>query len=279
MLGKLLKNEFIHTGRMIVWLLGGGILAGGIGALVTLNQNIQAGQFLVAMLWNFLLILGAMLIEVLALVIILVGTNRSLFTERGYLTFALPVSTMEMLFTKFFTNVVLLGAAYIETGALMFVAFSNFRRLIRNASETIAAQAGDMGGMAEMGGLGNALGLASFQDIVTFAAYLLGVMLVFLILAMMVVLFVFTITHVRPFQAKPGLWMPIFFIAVAVVCQQIVTRVSDLADIPIKLNLMNGALGEEGISINLVMAIVMLALSAALFFLTNWLLKRKISLK
>ena len=105
MLAKLMKNEFLQTGRLFAWILGIGVVGGGLGALFTMNQDIRTGQFVLALVWNMLLFLFAAVLQTLGVVILLVSTNRSLFSERGYLTFSLPVSSTELLFSKFLANV------------------------------------------------------------------------------------------------------------------------------------------------------------------------------
>ncbi|MCL1952863.1 MAG: hypothetical protein FWF60_08560, partial [Oscillospiraceae bacterium] len=66
MLAKLLKNDFIQTGRMYLWVLGVGIVGGGVGALFTLRQEVGAGTLVIALLWNCLLMLGAAALELMA---------------------------------------------------------------------------------------------------------------------------------------------------------------------------------------------------------------------
>ena len=275
MLGKLLKNEFIQIGRIFAWLLGGGIVIGGIGVLFTMTQDTNMARFFVAFMWNFLLIIGASALQMLSIVMILVSTNRSLFSERGYLTFALPVASWKMLLAKVMTNVFFMVACMAEAVGLIYVAVYNFRRLIASASDQVLETMGE-GFSPDM--FSDILGLPSFADVLKFASFLLIVFLVFMILVMMGALFVLTISHVRPFQNKPGLWMPIFFVALGVACQQLVSLLSKW--IPLNVTLAFGGFMEnQNVSINMTSAVVMLGVTVGLFFLTNWLFKRKISLK
>ena len=276
MLAKMLKNDFIQTGRMYLWVLGVGVAGGGVGALFTMTQDVQQGTLIIALLWNFLLILAAAVLYVMALVILLISTNRSLFTERGYLTFALPVSTIEMLSSKLITNITFMLLSIAESVGLVYVAMTNMRRVVGNAADNLL----DSANMDELKDMFNAqsLGLPSFSELMQFLGYVLIVVVMFLIIAMMVALFVLTISHVRPFQAKPGLWIPIFFLLSAIACQQIVKLVTQFFQYNITLSL-GGLIGGESPSINMFTPITMLVLSAVLFFVTNYLLSKKISLK
>jgi len=276
MLAKMLKNDFIQTGRVFAWLLGGGVAIGGIGALFTMKQDIGMAQFFVASLWNFLLIIGASGLQMVGLVFILVSTNRSLFTERGYLTFALPVSSVQMLLSKFLTNVFFMVVCVGEAAGLVFVAFYNFRRLFLNIGQSVTESMGE-GFNGEMDMLGEMIEFPSFTQVLSFAGFVLLVLLVLMVLIMMGALFVLTVSHVRPFQNKPALSMLLFFVGLTIACEQIISRVSALA--PLKVTLAIGGMVDADIPLNLTLAFVMLALTVGFFFATNWLMKRKISLK
>ena len=295
MFGKLLKNDFIQTGRLFMWLLIIGVAGGGIGALVTMKQGIGAGQFALAAFWNLLLVMGAYLLIVLGLVFILVTTNRSLFSERGYLTFSLPVSTTQMLLSKFVTNVVFMLLTIAEVAGLFYVALSNFRRLFSNIGDALLEQVGEAGGMPEgldigemFSQMGFSLGLPSFASVLQFVGFVLAVILAFLVLAMMIALFVLTISHVRPFQSATWLWILAFSVGTGVVSGLLDKWISSGFQIggwafpglrlivPLRFS---GLLEGEGISLNLTHAIVWLGISAVLFIVTDYLMSRKISLK
>ena len=284
MFAKLLKNEFIQTGRMYLVLLAVGVGAGGLGALFTMKQNVGMGQFIGAIVWNFLLILFAAILETLGIVITLVSTNRSLFTERGYLTFSLPVSSTQLLLSKFTANVAFMLLTIAEAVGLIYVAlFVNLRNLAGNIGDTLI---GKMGAGAEDFRdqfSAEALGLPTRAELLRFGAFALMWLIMFLILAMMAVLFVLTISHVRPFQSSPGLWIFVFLLASLVFCVLVVKNIGDAIQIIMPLQfrgLSSSVLGSTGdTGLNMMHAIVMLGLSVMFFFLTNFLMKRKISLK
>ena len=275
---KLLKNDFFQTGRNFIWLLAGGVVGGGIGALITMTQEIGAGQFIIGMLWNTVLILAAFLLEILGLVIILVSTNRALFTERGYLTFALPVSTTEMLLSKFITNVTFMLLNIAEVAGLVYVSFTNFRRLFQNAGDALLDQMQVGEDMRAQFSVSDIVSLPTFAEILKFVGFILIVFVVLMILAMMIALFVLTISHVRPFQAKPSLWILIFLVAVTAVCAQVDKLICQAAQLNLTLRF-GGMLAGEGIPLNLTHGFVWLGLSLALFGVTDWLMSKKISLK
>ncbi|MCL2107638.1 MAG: hypothetical protein FWH26_11360 [Oscillospiraceae bacterium] len=279
MLAKLLKNEFIQTGRMYLWLLGIGIVGGGLGALATMkpgSAEISLAQFFVGFLWNFLLILAASVLQTVGLIVTLVSTNRSLFSERGYLTLSLPVSTTELLLSKFVANVSFMLLNIAEAVALVYVAITNMIRLFKNAGDTLINNYG----MQDFGDMFTAesLGLPSTGEWVRVGANALVVVFMFLVLAMTVALFVLTVSHVRPFQSATGFWIPAFIVACSLFCYFAVKQISDLLKLSVPLRF-GGVFGDEVMKLNMTTAIVMVGLSIGFFFLTNWLMRRKISLK
>ncbi|MDR2752777.1 MAG: hypothetical protein LBB50_00520 [Oscillospiraceae bacterium] len=277
MLIKLIKNDFIQTGRVFLWLLVAGLAGGGIGTLIAMQQNLGAGRIVIGFIWNFLLLLLAAVLQTVGVVIILVRTNRALFSEQGYLTFALPVSTFEMLLSKFITNVALLLLNIAEAAGLFYVVGKNLGRLVTNASESILEKVGLSSMKDEVSTM---IEMPSFSEIARFFSFLLLVVLIFLVFAMMVCLFTLTISHVRPFQAKPGIFIPLFLVGTSVVSLWLVNFISGHAAINVPLHF-GGMLAEgvEPFKLNLTIGLVPLGISVGLFFLTNWLLSRKISLK
>jgi len=277
MLVKLLKHEFHQTGRLFLWLLSIGIIGGGIGALITLNQDIGAGQFLIAFIWNTLLVLGASVMQVIGVVMLIVSTNRSLFTERGYLTFALPVSSTELLFSKFAANVIFMLLNIAEAALLFYIAGQNIARLISRLGEDIAERMG-MGDIQEQ--FGDLAEMPTVGEFVTFGLYLLAIILVFLVLSMMIVLFTLTISHVRPFQARPGLWILVFLVASSVFSYYVVRILTDIGPrFLVPLNFGGALMTGDSPTLNVFVGVVMLGLSVGFFFLTDWMLRKKISLK
>jgi len=125
--------------------------------------------------------------------------------------------------------------------------------------------------------IGEMVEFPSFSQVLTFAAFFLLVLLVLLVLLMMGALFVLTVSHVRPFQNKPALSMLLFFVGLFIACQQIISRISAVVKMPVTLAF-EGVMDTE-IPLNMMLAVVMVGLTVLLFFATNWLMKRKISLK
>ncbi|MDR1465098.1 MAG: hypothetical protein LBJ11_07365 [Oscillospiraceae bacterium] len=278
MLGKLLKYEILHTGRSFLWVLGIGLIVGGGATLLSFTRDAQMGQFLTTFLLNILLCLIAFVILILAMAFILLATSRSMFSEQGYLAFSLPVSSHQLLLAKFSASVLWLLLSAIEAAGLYIGAFFNIRRLILNAGDAVLSSLNAEGSMVE--DFGSVLGLPSFGEILHLAIALFISVLVFLMLVMMVVIFVTTVSHVRPFQELSGLWTVVFLVASAIVFGGLTKVLSDQIHINYSVKFLQMA-GEaaEMLQVNLFKPILYLIFTAGMFFLTDWLLQKKISLK
>jgi len=285
-MGKLLKHEFYQTGRILLWLLAIGVVVGGIGTLLTMGENIGLGQAFIANLWNLLLLIGGIVVVVLGVIFLMVSNNRSLFSERGYLTFALPVSSTKLLASKFIVNVAFTLVNVALAAGLIIVAVVNAVRLVLNLDEFLTGQMfGDAGaefdelGIEQGDGILQALfGFPSWGEVAVFLAWALVIAVVVFILAMMIVLFTLTVSHVRPFSNSPGLWTFLFLIGSAAVAVLLTVFISRAISVTVHLDFFMGA-EAGGLSLNLVAGVVMLAQAAGFFFLTDYLLRRKISLK
>lgn len=138
MFGKCLKHEFRATRRQLVPLfiamLAVGLLAGLLVALGGLLLSSEGGLLytIVNGLLPVLLILGLfalmVAVEVVAFVMIIRRFYTSFFTDEGYLTFTLPVTTTEHILSKFVVAAVwqflagivsLLAVALVVGGAFL----------------------------------------------------------------------------------------------------------------------------------------------------------------
>lgn len=95
MLGKLIKHEFKATGRVIPFLYLG-IAAMGLVGYIGLKLNSEA----VGVLSCAVMFLGSIGVYIATLALIAMQFYKSMFSNQGYLTMTLPVSTGKILFSK-----------------------------------------------------------------------------------------------------------------------------------------------------------------------------------
>ncbi len=283
MFTKLLKHDFLQSGRLFIWQLGGCILVGGIATLLSSTKDIGFAQFGVAMLVNVLLLLLAWAAQTIGMILMIINTNRAFFSERGYLLFSLPASSEKILLSKLLCNMAWLVLNNAVSGGLVFVMMSNYRNIFRNLGDEMLSSMPSGQGAQMQESLTGLIYFPSFAAVLKFAAIMLVFLLVVYVLVMMAIIFVLTISHVRPFSNSSGLWIFLFLIIVGVGCGLIVwggvKLLPEWRPFSLTLFALEGTDMDTKVQPNMIAGAVMLALTTALFFMTNWLLKRKISLK
>ena len=111
MLGKLLKNEFIATGRIM----------GALYAVVAVIMTYVLGSYYIAkdtattgqMLGITVLLLISSCSFILTIVVMITNFQKSLYGDQGYLSFTLPVKGSTLLISKIITSTVWFVAAFV----------------------------------------------------------------------------------------------------------------------------------------------------------------------
>ena len=113
MLGKLIKHEFKHTGRYIIWMLLALVVVTPVSALYTkfYSENDYASLY-IADSFDILSIIQAIVtitytctiiaVVVASAILLMYRFYKSMVTGEGYLTHTLPVSTTSIIFSKLF---------------------------------------------------------------------------------------------------------------------------------------------------------------------------------
>lgn len=111
MLGKLLKHEFIATGRIMgaLYAVVAVIMAYVLGSYYISKDTATTGQ----MLGITVLLLISSCSFILTAVVMIVNFQRSLYGEQGYLSFTLPVKGSALLFSKIIASTVWFVAAFL----------------------------------------------------------------------------------------------------------------------------------------------------------------------
>ena len=127
MLGKLLKQDFRATARIILPVYAAVPVLGLFTGLITRLCESQSN------IW--ISILGSLVSFVfsLAVVLMILRFYRNLMTDEGYLMFTLPVSTTELICSKLIVSVVwFLGALAVDAlGLLVTGRFGSYQNAVR----------------------------------------------------------------------------------------------------------------------------------------------------
>jgi len=150
MLGKLIKHDFRALSRTLfplqIGILGGGLVATLLSALsIRLSEGSWAAAHGSSLLQGLILsisILTAVLIGVaimaslfVTLILICYHFYRSFLSDEGYLTFTLPVSTSNLLWSKLFTGMfwVMINAVVVMIALLIYSVFGTTSNTLVNA--------------------------------------------------------------------------------------------------------------------------------------------------
>ena len=135
MLGKLLKQDFRATARIILPVYAAvpvlGLFTGLITRLCESQSNIWIS--ILGSLVSFVFSLALIAAVVTTVVLMILRFYRNLMTDEGYLMFTLPVSTTELICSKLIVSVVwFLGALAVDAlGLLATGRFGSYQNAVR----------------------------------------------------------------------------------------------------------------------------------------------------
>ena len=135
MLGKLLKQDFRATARIILPVYAAvpvlGLFTGLITRLCENQSNIWIS--ILGSLVSFVFSLALIAAVVTTVVLMILRFYRNLMTDEGYLMFTLPVSTTELICSKLIVSVVwFLGALAVDAlGLLVTGRFGSYQNAVR----------------------------------------------------------------------------------------------------------------------------------------------------
>lgn len=135
MLGKLLKQDFRATARIILPVYAAVPVLGLFTGLITRLCENQNGFLIRAIgaLVSFVFSLSLIAAVVTTVVLMILRFYRNLMTDEGYLMFTLPVSTTELIFSKLIVSIVwFLGTFAVDAlGLLVTGRFGSYQNAIR----------------------------------------------------------------------------------------------------------------------------------------------------
>jgi len=142
MLGKLMKYEFLATGRIFLPLFAALIVLSAVNRAFTLNFVMGTAESISRATATILIVA----ICVVALIITLQRFRRNLLGNEGYLMMTLPVKADLLILSKLFTAAIWVVACFIVIGisitlmgAIEF-AFNDFAWFFRSIGQSIARQ-------------------------------------------------------------------------------------------------------------------------------------------
>ena len=277
MFGKLLKHDFIATGRImgIVYAVLAALSAYILGSFYLGDASVDDGKILPS-LSLILLILLALVNMILTIVVVMTNFQKSLYGDQGYLSFTLPVKSISLFSAKVFVAVfwyVAAAATYVGT-AVLFVG-------------AVEKDLGEDGmGLVEMF-LGMAQEGLSVKVVVVYVIGLLITYFFIMCALTMIAFFSITVSNTRPFQKHYVLFTMLFLAVASIVVLKLMEIITENIHFGFNYSYVTGKLslaaGTDALvslaHIDMVAPISMMLISAGLFVGTYMIMKKKVNIR
>ena len=269
MLGKLIKNEIKQSSRyFLVLLASAGIVI--LLMVATLLLKVERMNLLASLV---LLLVGGISV-LMAVVLVIKNFNDTLYKDQGYLTFTLPVSGSSLLFSK-----VLVSFFWIIISNLIMVGC--FVGFFLNAKQWVEDDYADLVDVfRQMFQDYEPTTLAIAQAIIFFVVTILINILLFVSM----VYFSTTVANTRPLQKHPLIFGFLIFFATYIATNVIQSKLTRA--IPLSVHFAAKALtlettkpGDAASMMGLGGMIFMFLISAAMLFITGYIMERKVNVK
>lgn len=277
MMLKVLKNDFISTGRImgIIYLVVA-VVSG--GTLLSNHLNKMATASVTEVLGIAVLLVISLCLFVLTVVIVLNDFQKSLYSDQGYLTFTLPVKSWMILGSKVIVSAVWFVIALVALLGSLWVTMVVLKEEILGENYDLV-----MGMLSQISTVNiPAIIVSLFVNIlIYFVQFAFFTITVF---------FTSTISNTRHFQKKPMMWTIIFFVPIAYVTTKIADFINSkivfalfFVDDKLSLvtnNLEYAKLAAAGNSpIDIASVFVYLLLGIGLFFATHYIMSKKVNIR
>lgn len=274
MLNKLLKHEFIATGRImgVVYAVVVLIMGYVLGSYFLVNRDeATIGQ----MLGISVLMIISMCMFVLTVVVMVVNFQKSLYGDQGYLSFTLPVKSVSLLTSKVITSTVWFIAAFAcFLGTMALTLFVMKEDMIGENYETIESL------------LPLVLGGKSLGTIIVYIVCELISVFIRFAMFTIEVYFAITLANTRHFQKHYLLWTIIFSIVTIFVSEKIAQLISEAIELKIavtedSLAFVTNSLDMDmgAMSIDITTIIISVLIGAAFFYGTFKVMSKKVNIR
>lgn len=277
MMLKLLKNDFISTGRImgVIYLIVAGVSA---GTLISHHFKSSEEMTVVEALGIALLLLVSLCLFVLTVVFVLTDFQKTLYGEQGYLTFTLPVKSWMILASKVIVSAVWFIIALAALLASLWVTLVVLKEEILGENYDLIM------GMLEQ--------ISTVNVASTIFSIVIRIILYFIQFAFftITVFFTSTVANTRHFQKKPIFWTIVLFVPIAGAATKFAEFINDkivfslfFVDGKMSLvtdNLQYARLMANGNSpVDIASIFVYLILGAGIFFATHYIMSKKVNIR
>lgn len=277
MMLKLLKNDFISTGRIMGVIY---IIVAGVSAGTLISHYLKSGEDMtvVEAMGIALLLLVSLCLFVLTVVFVLSDFQKTLYGEQGYLTFTLPVKSWMILASKVLVASVWFVIALVALLASMWVTVVVLKEEILGENYDLIMSVLDQV---------TSVNVASFAFSTVIRVLLYFVQFAFFTIT---VFFTSTVANTRHFQKKNIFWTIVLFVPIAGVATKIADFINrkivfSLFFVEGKLSLVTDNLEYMRLQANgnspvdIASIFVYLILGAGIFFATHYIMNKKVNIR
>lgn len=276
MLGKLIKHDIISTGRIMGIIYA---IVAGISAVILISHYANKGQMTVGQsLGVVALFLISMCMFILTTVIVLTDFQKSLYGDRGYLTFTLPVKSQSILASKLIVSTLW----YVVALAAFFGSIYTFIVVIKN--EVVS---NEYGALVDMFSMYTGITWYSLTALITINIIKYFIMFAYFTMA---VFFAISIANTRRFQQHYLLWTIIFAIPIVGITYKIGSLIEKnivfsvgIVNNTIKFVASNSAyqsiIALNGKTVDISSIFIYAAFGIGLFFATHYIMSKKVNIK
>lgn len=277
MLSKLLKHEFIATGRLmgVLYAVVGIIMAYILGSYYIgkdASETVSTAQMLGVMV---LMVISSCNF-ILTTVVMVTNFQKSLYGDQGYLSFTLPVKSVSLLASKVIVSTVWYIAAFaclMGTMAIMYFVIKE--DYIGQESYAMIES------MLPLLLGGKSLATVIASTVISLISFFIR----FAVLSIEVY-FAISLANTRLFQKRHLLWTIVFSMGTIYIAESISTWISDNVDFGLSvtadsIKIVTDYLQVDagGSFINLVTLIISLVFGAAFFYATHYVMNKKVNIR
>ncbi|MBR2731762.1 MAG: ABC-2 transporter permease [Clostridia bacterium] len=269
-MGKLIKNDFLASARVIPFFYL--VLIAAMGAFLigskTNNNKLLAIGMAVSTVVSILLIF-------VTFFFVVYDFYKSLFTQQGYLSFSLPVTSRQ-----------LLGSKMIVYGLWMILSYAVFLGVIWYMGNYLQDDVIGEETMNTADLFLTMFNLPTKSQIIIYAIYIIATFFILVLTFISMIYFSISASHMRAFQKANLAWAVVIFVALFIV----MTLAINLLEKAFVINLIFygdkntpsivfGYDNYAGTSFSLIPMIFFVVLNVVLFFLTADIMHKRINIK
>jgi hypothetical protein len=278
MFGKLLKNEFISTGRImgilyaVVLVIMGYLLGSYYIGRNAADADPSNGQIVGV----FLLMMISFCSFILTTIVMITNFQKTLYGDQGYLSFTLPVKSTALLASKVIVSTLWYVAAFLCLLGTAAISFYVLRE------DVLGAESYDL--LEQM--LPMVLGGKSVATMITSA--LISMITIFIRFAIVAieVYFAISLANTRHFQKHYLLWTIVFSGAIIYIIEQLTTLIT--RNVVFGLSVENNTyrlitdfknMSLYGNYVDLAGLMIAVVAGVAFFFATRYVMKNKVNIR